>query len=324
MSTKTTIITGGAGFIGAYACRRLAQARHRVIAYDAVVDGNVLDMLPWPEGLPKPLKCKGDLQDIDGLERLIERESPQSIVHLASPLVEDVEKDPRLGLRQIVDGTCAIFDAAQRAKVSKVVWASSLAVFGRHNGDALEPMPNDQLHRPTSLYGAAKSLCEMASQRYRSRGLETIGLRFTFVYGAGRLRGRASYPSHLIRSAAERQSVRVPFGDQTLNWQYVEDLADLVERLLAHESPSNSPAYNVNGDPRTLADAGAAIEAVLPGLIEQTDAGVDPNYRTTPMALDDSQLRSEFGWKPAHDMKAGVAATISTYQQMTPATSGED
>lgn len=313
---STILVTGGAGFIGAYVCRRLAAAGHRLIAYDAVPDGNVLDMLPWPEGTERPLKRLANPADPQQLEVLIAQEAPDAIVHLASPLVEDVEKDPCGGLRQIVDMTCGIFDTALRQGVPRVVWASSLAVFGRHNGDPLEGMGNSQPHRPTSLYGAAKSLCEMASQRFRNQGLDAIGLRFTFVYGAGRLRGRASYPSHLLRAAASGERVTVPFSDQVLNWQYVEDLAELVALLVAHPGTSKAPVYNVNGDPRTLREAGLAIEADAQGAVAGNDPGFDPNYKTTPMALDDSMLRSEFGWRPAHGLEAGVAATMALYREM--------
>ena len=156
----------------------------------------------------------------------------------------------------------------------------------------------------------------MASLRYRARGLDTIGLRFTFVYGAGRLRGRSSYPSHLIRSAAAGQRVQVPYSDQILNWQYVEDLADLVVKVLTHPQTSRQAAYNVNGEPRTLGEAGQALQSLLGDSVSGYDQGKDPNYATTPMALDDSALREEFRWSASFPLARGIKASISEYAAM--------
>ncbi|MGB6102537.1 MAG: NAD(P)-dependent oxidoreductase [Pusillimonas sp.] len=311
----TILVTGGAGFIGAYVCRRLVQDGYDVVVHDIAPSGNVLDMISESWGMSGLKRIQGDLRDASVLANELSK-NVEAIVHLASPLVDDVESDPREGLDQIIRSTCNVFDAALKAKVPKVIWASSLAVFGRHAGDCLTPISNDQEHRSTSLYGAAKSLCERASERYRAKGLDTIGLRFTFVYGAGRLRGRASYPSHLIRNAALGNEVVVPFSDQLLNWQYVDDLADLVGTLIAHPVMSLHPAYNVNGDTRTLRDAGKAIERALSGSVQGFEPGVDVNYRTTPMVLDDSCLRAEFNWEPKHDMEAGITASIAMYQEM--------
>lgn len=317
----TILVTGGAGFIGAYVCRRLLQEGFNVVVHDIEPTGNVLDMISRISDMPRLASIQGDLRDIGVIEGALS-DDVHAIVHLASPLVDDVESHPREGLDQIIRSTCNVFDAALKAKVPKVVWASSLAVFGKHAGDCRMPIANDQIHRPTSLYGGAKSLCERASERYRSNGLDTIGLRFTFVYGAGRLRGRASYPSHLIRNAAVGKEVSVPFSDQLLNWQYVEDLADLVATLVSHPVKSLHPAYNVNGDSRTMREAGQAIESVLGHVVKEFEPGVDVNYRTTPMVLDDSMLRSEFAWEPRHSMEAGVAASIAAYQKIRQSMAG--
>ena len=138
---KKVLVTGGAGFIGAYVCRQLARAGAQVVVHDLSPLGNVLDALSWSDTPKDCIRVTGALTDFDGLVTAIQLHKIDSVVHLGSPLIDEVEKDPRIGLDQIVRGTCNVFDAALACGVRRAVWASSLSVFGRHNGDCLAPIP---------------------------------------------------------------------------------------------------------------------------------------------------------------------------------------
>src|SRR5699024_10292982 len=137
------------------------------------------------------------------------------------------------GIRDICLGTAALFDAARAAGLRRVVWASSVAVFGPSSIYPPGPLADDAPHRPATVYGSCKSLCEtLALRAHRVDGLDVVGLRLSVVYGAGRLRGYMSYPSHLLRAAAAGEAVHIPYGPQRLHWQHVEEVAAMIATAL--------------------------------------------------------------------------------------------
>ena len=133
------------------------------------------------------------------------------------------------GIRDICGGTATVFDAAHEAGLRRVVWASSVAVFGAR-GEYPPGRPRQTMLAtdPLRLYGSCKSLCENLARRAFRRWSRRRRPRLSVVYGAGRLRGYMSYPSHLMRRAALGEPVHIPWGRQRMHWQYVEEVADMV------------------------------------------------------------------------------------------------
>ena len=101
-----------------------------------------------------------------------------------------------------------------------------MAVFGSPEDYHFQPIDNDAPHFPKFIYGACKSLNERyATHYFNEYGVDTIGLRFTAVYGVGRTRGMSSFSTKLIENVALGHPAVVPFGDDTIDWQYVEDVS---------------------------------------------------------------------------------------------------
>ena len=171
--------------------------------------GNVLTML-MPDAADSAAIAieTGAITDQARIVGLCRQQEITAAVHLASPLTQDVTARPAEGIADICLGTAAVFGAAREAGLRRVVWASSVAVFGARSGYPPGPIGDDACHRPPSLYGSCKSLCEnLARRAFEVDGLDVVGLRLSVVYGAGRLRGYMSYPSHLLRSAAAGEAV---------------------------------------------------------------------------------------------------------------------
>jgi UDP-glucose 4-epimerase len=317
--TGCVLVTGGAGFIGSYVVRDLLARGDRVLAYDLLPRGNALPAVLGDSATDGRLEwASGSVVDGWQLRHLCARHEVDRIVHLASPLTKDVTDNPLGGVRDICEGTATIFEVARACGVRRVVWASSVAVFGTRSEYPAGPIANDAPHRPMSLYGSCKSLCEQMARTYRDeRGLDSIALRLTVVFGPGRLRGYMSFPSDLIRRAAIGEAVELPIADQEINWQYVEGVADLVIHCLGAPTPRDV-AFNTPGDVRTFRDVGEILRTLAPevpiGLTyEPTDDGQSALLEL-PSEFDDSELRDQLEFSPRFTFERGVRDTFGAFR----------
>jgi nucleoside-diphosphate-sugar epimerase len=315
---RTALVTGGAGFIGAYVTRRLLTDGWSVVVYDARPEGNVLGMLMPDVGANRDLAVEpGPIADSARLLDLCRRYRVEAAVHLASPLTQDVTVHPEEGIRDICSGTAGLFAAAKAAGLRRVVWASSVAVFGAKANYPPGPLANDACHRPPSLYGSCKSLCETLGRRALAvDGLDTVGLRLSVVYGAGRLRGYMSYPSHLMRSAAAGEPVRIPWGRQRMHWQYVEEVADMAAMALAAETPGTGLSFNTPGDCRSWAEVGEVLREARPDLAVTVEDAFDPALADIVEDYDASAFEEAFGYRMSWPLEKAVPDALDRFAAM--------
>jgi nucleoside-diphosphate-sugar epimerase len=213
-----------------------------------------------------------------------------------------------------------VFEVAREARLRRVVWTSSVAVFGPQSSYPAVPLADDACHRPVSVYGSCKSLCEnLARHAHAVGGLDVVGLRLSVVYGAGRLRGYMSYPSHLMREAAAGRPVHIAFGSQRLHWQYVEEVAAMIHAALISEQPCAGITYNAFGDSRTWREAANALLLARPNLKVTVGDGNDPALANVVEDYDANAFGSHFGYQRAWPLEKGVRDTLHIYDRMAPA-----
>lgn len=314
----TVLVTGGAGFIGAYVVRDLLAADRRVIIFDRAPADNALDLvIPGAADLAPVAVASGDICDRALLVDLCRRHDVDHIVHLASPLTKDVDEQPTAGIRDICVGTSTVFDVAAECGIRRVVWTSSVAVFGPRDCYPPGPLANDAAHRPANLYGNAKSTCEaVARHAAATGGVDSVGLRLSVVYGAGRLRGYMSYASHLVRQAALGGPVKILPGRQRLNWQYVEEVAATVLHVLDHPATGEGCTFNSHGITHTYREAGTILADLRPDIQVVIGDDVDPALAGVVDAYDDSDLNRRFDYTPHWALADGLRATLDTYERM--------
>ena len=122
-------MTGGTGFIGAYAVKELLEAGHRVTVLDLVPNREFLEhVLGTPLGSEVEL-IGADVTDMPLILRHMKESGAERVVHLAATLSISSEMNPLRTLKVNCEGTINIFEAALACEVSKVVWASSVAVL---------------------------------------------------------------------------------------------------------------------------------------------------------------------------------------------------
>jgi nucleoside-diphosphate-sugar epimerase len=313
------LVTGGAGFVGSYVVKRLLSRGERVVAYDVTTDDAMRSAAEQANGLVVEL---GSVAEPWRLLRACQEHGVDRIVHLASPLTVDVSVSPLRGVRDICEGTANVFEAARAVTARRVVWASSAAVFGNRASYPPGPLANDAAHRPQSVYGSCKSLCEQMALTYRDRwGVDSIALRLTLVYGPFRHRGYMSFPSEIIRRVAAGRPARVPIADQLVNWQYVVDVAELIEHCLDVQAPADL-AFNTSGDTRTMREVGEILQRLVPAAdISYSDDSAEDGQRVLreiPYEYSDACLRAQLGYNSAWPLERGIEDSLAALSRSKP------
>ena len=197
----------------------------------------------------------GDIRDADLLACLLP--GVDIVFHQAAIRITQCADDPRLAFDVLATGTFNVLEAAVKAKVSKVVAASSASVLG-----LAESFPTTEGHHPynnRTIYGAAKAFNEGLLRSFAEMyGLNYVALRYFNVYGP-RMDMFGVYTEVLIRWMDRIAAGEAPiiFGDgaQTMDFVHVRDIARA--NMLAAKSDVTDEVFNVaSGEETSLLRAG--------------------------------------------------------------------
>jgi UDP-glucose 4-epimerase len=283
----TTLITGG-GFLGQRLAHALAAQGHTL---------RVLDVAPAPSGALPPA-CAwhvGDVGDFDTVARALD--GCDHVVHLAALLTPACAADPLRGARVNLLGTLHVFEAARRAGLNHVVYASSAGVYG----------PSDPVHPlPTTLYGTWKLAGEgIARSYFADHGVGSVGLRPFVVYGAGREVGGSAGPSLACRAAARGEAYTIPFTGRT----GLVHVDDVVQAFTAALQPRQGGAhvFDMPGVTASMDELIAEIARQVPG------ARITASGPPLPVAADivRSDMSAVLGPLPVSTLAEGVAMTLA-------------
>jgi nucleoside-diphosphate-sugar epimerase len=259
------VVTGGAGFIGSHVVEGLL-ARHPTATIRVLDDFSTGSManLPFAAAAGKRLDVvRGDIRDRPTVERVVRGAS--IIFHQAAMRSVPRSVDDPLGANDHnVNGTLTVLDAARRAGVRRVVYASSSSVYG---DDPSLPKSEEQPPAPISPYAVSKATNEMYARVWtRLYGVETVGLRYFNVFGP-RQDPASEYAAVIPRFilwALRGEPLEVHGdGQQSRDFTYIDNVVEA--NLLAAQAPAASgEALNVGcGERVSLLDIVARLEKML-------------------------------------------------------------
>jgi dTDP-glucose 4,6-dehydratase len=302
---STTVITGGAGFLGSHLCDYFLAKGHRVVCVDNLDTGSLQNV--------KHIENGGDFLFInhDLTEPLFLDEPVGYVFHFASPASPiDYQRLPLHTLKVGSYGTHNMLGLA-KFKRARFLLASTSEVYG-------DPVVHPQAETywgnvnpigPRGVYDEAKRYAEALTMAYhRQQGVDTAIARIFNTYGP-RMRphdGRA-VPTFL-RQALEQKPLTV-FGDgsQTRSFCYV---SDLVRGLVAlAESDENLPVNLGNPEERTLLELAETVIRVTGSsseIVFEARPVDDPQVRQP----DITRARQVLGWEPEVALEDGLRRTI--------------
>jgi nucleoside-diphosphate-sugar epimerase len=328
MSQPIYLVTGAHGFIGAWVVKRLLAEDAGVVIFDRSADPQRLQLIMDEDEIARPLFIEGDITDVNFLSQTVERHRVTKIIHLAGLQVPACRSDPRLGALVNVVGTINIFEAAKKSggRVTKVVYASSAAVFGAeeqmgHPGQSGESGESEQRRAAVESdaggmnthYGAFKR-CNEDNARifFLDDGLSSIGLRPLTVYGVGRDTGMTSDPTKAMKAACLGRPFPIRFGGRT-DFLYVADCADAFI-LAAKSDLQGAHVFNLHGETVHMADVVREIEKIIPAA-KGTITFIDTPL-AIPAELDDAAIVQALGGVPHTSLARGVRETIDRFRQL--------
>ncbi len=259
---KTTLVTGGAGFIGSHLADRLLARGDRVVVLDDFNDfydprekrANVAPHL----GHPRYRLVEGDIRDRPLVFRLFGEERFDAVLHLAARAgVRPSLAQPVLYEEVNCVATWHLLEAAVAHGKPRFVFASSSSVYGINA--KLPFSEEDPIDRPISPYATTKRAGELqVFTAHHLHGLPAACLRFFTVYGP-RQRPEMAI-ARFIRCLEE--NAPIPYygdGGSRRDYTYIDDIADGVEAALGAALPFE--ILNLGGaHPVTLAELVAALE----------------------------------------------------------------
>ncbi len=296
------LVTGGGGFIGRYLLPALVDKGYRVVATDLLVPKHAVssDRLVW-----SPL----DVSRADSVYRTMLTERPDAVIHLVSWLAGPCEADPRRGWEINFLSTQSLLDAGIAAGLERFVFSSSISVFGK---GLPEPVHDDAVKEPVTIYGQTKLACEHLLRWYRDKhGIQGGAVRFPWVYGPGRETGiTAMYSSKLLDALARNEPVHVAAPEERGDWLYVKDAVKALLLMLESEVVPQV-GYNIMSGHYSIREAMAVARKVCPDALISFADNAPPSENPYPRSYDDSPARRDLGWKPDYSLEAGFREHIA-------------
>jgi len=311
------LVTGGAGFIGSHLTGRLLAEGASVRVFDNFSTGSPANL----EGLGArgcPLEViDGDLRDLDALERAAT--GVATIFHQAAMRsVPRSVADPLGANDNNVRGTLHVFEAARRAGVGRVVYASSSSVYG----DAPDlPKREDQEPAPVSPYAVSKHAGEQYGRVWhRLYGVETVGLRYFNVFGP-RQDPASEYAAVIPRFilwALRGEALEIHGdGGQSRDFTYIDNVVD-ANLLAARAGGVGGEVFNVGcGAHASLLEIVARLEGFLgrPLARRHTPARAGDVAHTL---ADVAKAKRLLGYVPLVTFDEGLTRTLDYFRSIAP------
>jgi dihydroflavonol-4-reductase len=232
-------VTGGTGFIGGHVVRRLRERGDDVVALVRSPD-KASDLRDLGVEL-----VEGDLTDSDAIRRAAK--GADAAFHGAAIYKVGIPKKDRDGMYDTnVRGTERVLDAVFEAGVPKIVYLSTVAVFGNTNQQVVDESYERGTGDFLSTYDETKTLAHAAAKDRIAKGYPIVIVQPGGVYGPN----DHSELGNMIDQTVSGKLFALPFPDLGLNFVHVEDVADGI--LLAHDKGEVGESYVLGGQNGTM------------------------------------------------------------------------
>lgn len=328
---KTYLITGAAGFIGAFLSKRLLEQGCKVIGIDNINDYYDIRLkyvrLEKLDAFENFTFIKGDISDKDMIMKAFAEHKPNVVVNLAAQAgVRYSIDNPDVYIQSNIIGFFNILEACRTNPVKHLVYASSSSVYGSNKKVPFEE--TDFVDHPVSLYAATKKSNELMAYTYSHLyKIPATGLRFFTVYGP---MGR---PDMAYFGFTDRYFKGEPIRifnngdfehDLYRDFTYIDDIVEGIVRLLNNppqktEDLAAHTVFNIgNNKPEKLMTFIRTLEKALSNALgrevefEKIFEPIKPGDVPATYASTD-RLQNMVGFKPKTSIEDGLQRFADWY-----------
>ena len=332
LSGKTVFITGAAGFIGSYLCKKLLEIVKdiKVIGIDCITDYYEVSL---KEERLKMLSSFGerfifhkiDIANKTELDNLFKKYSPKVVVNLAAQAgVRYSITNPESYIHSNIIGFFNILEACRNNPVEHLVYASSSSVYGSNK--KVPYSTEDKVDNPVSLYAATKKSNELFAHSYsKLYKIPSTGLRFFTVYGPMGRPDMAYFK--FTNKLVKGEPIQIyNMGDMYRDFTYVDDIVTGIVNVIQKtpeltEDGVPYKVYNIgNNKPESLMYFVDTLEECLlnegvlkeKGKRELLPMQAGDVYQTF---ADVTDLEKDFGFKPKTSLKDGLEMFVKWYKE---------
>jgi UDP-glucose 4-epimerase len=305
----TTLVTGGAGFIGSHLCDSLLAQGHTVVAIDDLSSGRLANIGEARTYGDRFTFYSLDIR-VEGLPALFEQHRPEVVLHLAAGTRSDGVPDARSEARVGLMGLLAVLECSVAARVRKVVFTSSASMYGEPRTVPVKEswMPAAKPLTPPAI---SKRVAEDYLRFYQgSRSLDFTSLVLPIVFGP-RQDPEAAF-SVVTRLAGamlqgEKPEIRGD-GEQTRDFLFIDDA---VHALTLAIDGGSGLTLNVGTGRETSVNDVFALLAEITGFAGEPLFGPGEPGEVRRCALDVSMAARHLDWKPWTHLEDGLRETVA-------------
>ncbi|MDP9849184.1 NAD-dependent epimerase/dehydratase family protein [Streptosporangium lutulentum] len=301
------LVTGGAGFIGSNLVDRLLADEHEVMVVDDLSGGDRANLADAARS-PRFALHVTDVRD-PALIGLAAEWKPEVICHLAAQIsVRKSVDDPVHDARINVEGTASVLTAAHHGGTRKVVFASSVAVYGR---PSVIPVPSDAATDPRSPYAASKLGAETYLATFKALyGIDYTTLVLSNVYGPRQSPDGEAGVVAIFTDALLKGTPTVVYGDggQTRDYIFVDDVVNGFVRACGDQGGGRR--FNLGTGVETTDRRLHSLVAAATGAADEPAAAEARLGDLPAMAVDPAAALEGLGWRPQTDLATGLKATV--------------
>lgn len=301
------LITGIAGFIGSKVAGELQKQGNTILGIDNLSTG---DKIMIPEGIECIIAGTHEKDVIGALEKL----NFDAIIHIAGQSGGEMSyEDPIYDLQANTQSTLLLLDLARKIKCSKVIYASTVSVYGE-NG-ITKNLHESNITKPKSFYGVGKLASENYLRIYAEQfGINTISLRLFNTYGPGQnLKNlKQGMASIYLAQAINNSHIHVKGSkDRYRDLIFIDDVVDAFLACLSNHLNGNE-VFNIC----------TGIKTTVEDLVFQITQNLNPNQITvsysgnTPGDVhgytgDNSRAKEILHWSPKIRLEEGINKMVN-------------
>ena len=281
------LVLGGSGFIGPRVMSRLLERGHEVHCMDVAPDSPLLEPIRDRIDI-----TRGDVTLMDDVMEAMVLSQPDRVLNLAYALGAG-EADPHPQVRLNILGMDNCFEAARILGIHRVVYASSLAVYGEQHHHGERAVVEEDARLGTSLYAVSKIYNEHQADWYnRAFDMAITGVRPANITGPDKVRGSMNHVQCQVLPALG-EPVQFPYRDTMTLPLHVDDIAEVFVRVTLAEETRYS-IYNSGGESTSLGALADAVRQFLPDAEINFDQDEGGREASGLYLMDNSRLVEEF------------------------------